>query len=333
MNNEFYDNPYLMGINEAASYNGAVSPPTFQNIGYGYNQQQVYQQPYDPSNPYNMGYNSIPNCYGNNGYGYNQQQNQYNYGGYNNQYNYNQQQQFMNPYDNNGYGYNQQQNQYGYNNYTNTNYYNGTRIYDAYESLRMEEQLERQRKEYLEQQYKIDCMLAKSASTFLGREIVVQPYYYDDEKSFKEKYPEIAQRIDEIRHYNYLAEISYNAVEIQEARQEAEVRANLNRLADIQEQQQKLHKPDISFYDYMETAGELYALALEADQRKLERQYDRLYDQQAFQDVLKMHRNNNFLNMFKKEQSKDEINISLPENLKTAYFERRQKFLASIMGG
>lgn len=252
-----------------------------------------------------MGYPIPPNPIANvGGYGYNQP----NYGGYN-------------PYMNQQYQSQPMIGGYYTNNYYNTNPY----------LVQRQMELQRiQEEEAIKQQASIMKFISKNVSAYLGYEV------NDEYLSQYDPYIKDPKEIQCEQHWERMQRLERLSQQQQNVTTQA-TRMNQNNNARMAMMKEK-YPDDMSLFDFLEVAGELYCEAVAAKGLRQETQVNRLYNQNDFRQLLNLHNTggsyyNSIMNFNPDDASIDDEEITLPENLARTYSERKAKFFNAILGG
>jgi len=308
-------------IANSIGYNGGMGypvPPTpIANVGgYGYNQPANYgYNPYMQQTTY-TGYNPYMNQQQQpvGGSGFEQYLQQPIAGGAFAQYN---------PQQSYGYGYQSQPMVGGY--YTN-NYYGA----NPYLIQRQMELQRMQEEEAMKQQASIMKMISRNVNSYLGVEVddeylsQYDPYYVDQKEIQCEQHWQRMQRLEQLSQQQ-------DNVSTQISRMNQN---NNTRMAQMKEN----YPDDMSLFEFLERAGELYCEAKAARGYQQEREVNRVYNQGNFQHLLNLHNTSgsyysSIMNFDPNDISTDDLEVTLPENLARSYSERKAKFFSAILGG
>lgn len=306
-------NPYMNTVQSGNGFNPYQEQTNMNQLNQSIQQPQI-----NGFNPYQQQYQNT-----------NQQVDEFN------QY-YQQQQQYQNqqPQMN---GFNPYQQQYQNINYNQQSqqmggYYNS--IYDGYYNpymaQRQQELQQIQMKEIQLQQSAIWKLLSKKVNHALGREV-------DDEYLSKLYDPVIIDQkeqasIDKYNHMQQLENIYRQGPMYIKTPNTVRIENNIQRF----ELAKKRFPDDTSLYDFLSQAGELYSDVIMSKVKKDQKQLNKLYNHNDYQQLINMHtKTESYFNKLLNNngQSIDDMEITLPSHLNTEYQRRKQAFMNSILGG
>jgi hypothetical protein len=225
------------------------------------------------------------------------------------------QQQYQQPF-NGGY---QQQGYTGYyGNQVNYNYYNP--IYQQQLIQQQREAEERQRRAIIDQ----NKMMSKIAHAYSGSTI--------SDEALSKLYDPVAtktkEQVAEDYEFDKIANINQRAVVVDRDPQ------LIQRFNETSKYHDSVVDPNCGMIEYFSKAGTLYVNALMREEKHRQRDLSQTYDSNAYHKALQ--RQAPYAGMFNSNNIDDNV-ITLPENLRQhaqgSYEERRQRFIASIMGG
>lgn len=253
-----------------------------------------------------------------------------------------------------GYGYNQPMNYSGYNPYANqqqvgtyganpyiqpnyqpqpmiggfytNNYYNS----NPYLVQRQMELQRIQEEEAMKQQASIMKFISKNVNGYLGVEVDDEYLSQYDPRYMDPKEIQCGQHWERMQRLEQLSQQQQNVTT-----QASKMNQNNNaRMAQMKEK----YPDDMSLFQFLEVAGELYCEAVAAKGREQEMQVNRLYNQGDFRQLLNLHNTggsyySSIMNFNPDDTSIDDMEITLPENLARSYSERKAKFFNAILGG
>lgn len=209
-------------------------------------------------------------------------------------------------------------------------YYTGAGYY-AQNPYLIQRQMELQRiqeEEMAKQQASIMKMISKNVNNYLGVEV-------DDE--YLSQYDPVYKDPKEIKceqnwgHVQHLEQLLQSQTKIK-TKVDTINENNNARMAKMKE----TYPDDMSLFDFLERAGELYAEAVTNKRQQQEKQVNRLYQQSSYSNLLNIHNNGSYYNKIMNFQpddvSVDDLEVTLPENLARTYDKRRADFFAAILG-
>ncbi len=246
---------------------------------------------------------------------------------------------------NNGYN---QQNLGGY---YNNNYYYNPYLFQQQEMLRIAQQKEEARK-----QSDVWKLVSRKVNTILGNEIdeeklkeLYDPKFaeeYDDdaidtpikvkiidsegnETKFKEvgKGKVVPIHLQSLRS-NTLMDLHLNWTGIN-----PQVNNMINRMNQIYDESKRRFPDDISLYEFLKNAGELYVEGMIERDRKNRKDKTQVYSATDYSKLLNAHSHNSFFPEVFGSQRPDlgDMEITLPSHLKNERDQRRQMFLDAII--
>lgn len=203
--------------------------------------------------------------------------------------------------------------------------YNG--YYNPYLAQRQQELYEAQQKELQMQQSNIWKMLSRGVNKALGKEVDDQYLSMYDPVTYDTKEQKIYEQFN---HFEYLDRINSQGTPIRTPAS-IMVENNIKRYELAKER----FPDDTSLYDFLANAGELYAEMLMDKAKHEQRQLNRLYNQNDYQQLVNLHnKTGSYYNqLMNNNPSIDDMEITLPSHLSTEYQRRKQAFINSIMGG
>lgn len=211
-----------------------------------------------------------------------------------------------------------------YNQMMNGGYYSGYYNYNPQEIMRQMEEQRKAQEEAIRNQIEIQKMKARIFNNFNGIETDEE---YLERYFNPNTYTEIQKDINDYDEMVRLANISNDPSRAINYNQYA-----LNQIARISEDIRSMHPVDQSFTDFMNTAGDLYRVALiNENARELRKNIANTYDREAYSQLANMHRQSSFASL-RQAVSVDDLSISLPKHLQqsSSYQERKNQFLSYI---
>jgi len=218
--------------------------------------------------------------------------------------------------------------QQGYNSGYVNGYYNQNMGYGYYNPYLIDEQnklREAKEKEIERQQSSIWKRLSKSANSYSG--ILDEDRLEDHLKRYDPPKPPIYdQEYYEMEAVKRIYVISQNLVRAEDL---AYIR--INRMNQEFDKARAAVPEGISMQDYFKLFGKLYLEMKDEENKKQSRDASRLYNGNSYKDLLNMHKkdNNYFSGTFNNHVSLDDMEIKLPNSLKT-YDKKRADFFNSI---
>ncbi len=209
-------------------------------------------------------------------------------------------------------------------------YYTGAGYYAANPYL-IQRQMEIQRlqeEELEKQQAGLMKMISKNVNSYLGVEV---------DEDFLKQYDPVYKDPKEIKceqnwsRMVHLEQLSQSPNKVQTRVYTINQNNNI-RIAKMKER----YPDDMTLFEFLEIAGELYNEAITSKIQQQEQQVNRLYQQSSYSNLLNIHNNGSYYNKIMNFQpddiSVDDLEVTLPENLARTYDQRRADFFKAILG-
>lgn len=213
-----------------------------------------------------------------------------------------------------------------YNQVMNGGYYSGYYNYDPQEIRRQMEEQQRRQEEMIRNEINIQKMKARLYNNYYGLETdeeYLEKYYNPN------TYAEINKDLQEYQEMMRLSEISNDPNRRTDIVKHNVVVDNLSRLSN---EIRSKHPVDQSFFDFMNTAGDIYREALiNENAREMRKNIANTYNRDAYNQLANMHRQSSFASL-RQNVSVDDLSIALPDHLRgnREYQERKNAFLNYI---
>jgi len=193
------------------------------------------------------------------------------------------------------------QNQYGMmGGYYNNNYY-----MNPWEYKQMIERQEAQRKQELSNQssiWKKISMACNKEMDNVEEHVKIYDHMYD-----------IVQPDREVQQYLRLV----NLVNMRDTNRNLVVKMNNQKACKLYEEQKKKYPDDMSLVEYFDKSGELYAEILKDNSIEQQRNMQKLYNSNLYNQLINIHSNN--------DVNIDDMTIKLPVKLQDSEYQKRRK--------